>query len=583
MRLNLLLPLIWLFPTSLFALSVSAQQGAKSPVQRGLTYLVDLAPRGQGGGFSVEFSFRGSQTGTSKLVLPLEWDGQQRLYNSVKNLRALSAGVQLRDAEEPHVKVVTHDPGQIIYLRYEVVQDWQGDAVKDGLYNRAIIRGDFFYFVGNAFWVLPDWDEETRVSVELRWKNIPAGWAFGNSFGMSQSRQDLKTTVYDFQKGVFFGGDFRVKTFALKGGPLNVATRGVWKFPDAEFHALAAKLVRAERSFWRDYNFPLFLIVLFPTDDPARVYSGESRTDACVVYASRELETASALKKILAHELFHAWNPNRLGTLDNEGLYWFTEGFTEYYASQLLLRAGLISSEDYLAQYNAVLKAYYTSPARALRNEQIVSDRQKDDDARRQPYLRGNLLAHLWDARIRSATRGKHSLDDLMRDLLKEGRRAGAVLSAAAIDGAARRYLEGGVRADVERYVEAGALIPQPDDLFGPCAESYKVEYAPYDPGFDVSASFEKRIMTGVKPGGEAYKAGLREGQKWLKGGLERDPAVRSELVVEEAGVQKTIRYYPRSADVIRVPQYKLRGDADRAPCVGGPMPGPRGKKRSAK
>jgi predicted metalloprotease with PDZ domain len=94
--------------------------------------------------------------------------------------------------------------------------------------------------------------------------------------------------------------------------------------------------------------------------------------------------------------MFHAWNPARLGTPQNEELYWFTEGFTDYYTSLLLLRAGLISPQDYLIGHNELIKAYLTSAARALPAKQVTLERLTSYEVERVPYQRGSLLASNW-------------------------------------------------------------------------------------------------------------------------------------------------------------------------------------------
>jgi predicted metalloprotease with PDZ domain len=104
---------------------------------------------------------------------------------------------------------------------------------------------------------------------------------------------------------------------------------------------------------------------------------------------------------LFARELFHAWNPQRLGGfeevggVEDERLYWFSEGFTDYYASLLLLRAGLISLDDYLARYNSSIKDYYASPVRLLTAAEMVQKRRTNGDAERLFYQWGCLLAQL--------------------------------------------------------------------------------------------------------------------------------------------------------------------------------------------
>ncbi|MCJ7617326.1 MAG: hypothetical protein MUO43_12405 [Desulfobacterales bacterium] len=67
------------------------------------------------------------------------------------------------------------------------------------------------------------------------------------------------------------------------------------------------------------------------------------------------------LKYLFAHELFHTWNTGKLGVRQNpeQLIYWFSEGFTGYYARLLLLRAGLITIEEYVSDYNDKLIRYY--------------------------------------------------------------------------------------------------------------------------------------------------------------------------------------------------------------------------------
>lgn len=521
--------------------------------QHKLNYTLNSVFNGDVLKFRVDLKFKSDAQRMTKLMLPSAWDGQEQLYNSIKNLRIVSSDTQITDTAEPNIKSITHNANQTLHIQYEVVQDWAGSEVKDGLFNRAILQKNYFYLIGNAFLIHPLWDDEQQISVQLQWENIPKDWTLANSFGMSKHRQSFKTSIEELRKGIYLGGDFRLKPVPVNDKLIYVATRGVWKFTDEEFNSLVGKVMRVERSFWNDNDFSYFLVLLFPTNDSNS--SGESRTNSFVIYASRNAEKPSAFKYHLAHELFHNWNPNRLGGIESEILYWFSEGFTDYYTSLLLLRAGLITFEDYVADYNSALKDYYTSAFRNLSNKQILINRLSNYDAQRQPYQRGNLLAHNWNAQIRAATNGRYSLDDVMRDLFKSASRNGFKLSNTSINHAIRNYLKEGVLQDIERYIENGATISPHKDIIGSCLQMKIVDFAPFDAGFDIEATYPKKIFVGVKEGSNAYRAGIRNGQKWIGGGIERDPNVMAEFVVEESGIRKTIKFYP-AGDKIAVPQF---------------------------
>jgi predicted metalloprotease with PDZ domain len=526
---------------------------SNAAAQHKLNYTLNSVFDGNALKFRVDLKFKCDAHGTTKLILPSAWDGQEQLYNSIKDLHAVSPGIQIGDTAEPNIKSVTHNANQTLHIQYDVVQDWVGSEIKDGLFNRPVLQKSYFYLTGNAFLIYPDWNQEKQISVSLQWKTIPENWTLANSFGKNKLEQSFKTSIEELSKGIYLGGDFRLKPVSVNGKLIYVATRSVWKFSDEEFNSLVGKVMQAQSSFWNDNDFPYFLVLLFPTDDSNS--SGESRTNSFVIYASRNAEKPSEFKYHLAHELFHSWNPKRLGGIESESLYWFSEGFTDYYMSLLLLRAGLITFEDYVADYNKVLKDYYSSPTRNLSNKQILINRLSNYDALRQPYQRGNLLAHNWNAQIRAATNGKYSLDDVMRDLFKSARRNGFRLSNTTINDAMRRYLKEGVLEDIEQFIENGAAISPREDVIGSCLQKTTVDFAPFDAGFDIEATFPNRVFVGVKEGSNAYLAGMRNGQKWVGGGMERDPNVMAELIVDETGARKTIKFYP-VGNKIAIPQF---------------------------
>src|SRR6266545_1463195 len=452
--------LLSLLLAPLFSMSLSQaapprpQPDLKNPGPQDLHYVLELATGGERPLFHVDLYFRGNVDGASELRLPNGWDTQNQLYNAIQDLGATSPETKIAETIRPHVKTITYPANQVVHAQYNVIQDWPGAAVRRGLFNRVILQKDYFYALGTALWVLPDWEWNRSVNVQVQWKNLPREWTLCNSFGANEASQSFQTTLGAFRKGVFLAGDFRVHVLSVRGKPLQIVTRGKWRFPDTEFHSLVKKVTEAERSFWNDDDFPHFVVVLFPTDDSAEVGDGEARTNALSLYFSKDVADTSQMKLLLAHEMFHTWNPNRLGGLKDDSLYWFCEGFTDHYAALLLWRAKIISHTEYIQHCNDVLRRCYTSRCRNYSNERLQAERDSNGEAERQLYVRGNVLALHWDASIRSTTGGKHSLDDLMHELFRAARREDFSLSKDSVDKAARRYLKEGVRQDIDRYAD---------------------------------------------------------------------------------------------------------------------------------
>jgi predicted metalloprotease with PDZ domain len=138
--------------------------------------------------------------------------------------------------------------------------------------------------------------------------------------------------------------------------------------------------------------------------------------------------------ELLAHEYFHNWNikrlrPIELGPFDYEKeLYtkslWIGEGFTDYYAGLLVKRAGLATRDEYLEELTGQIEAVQNTPGRLVTSVDMASydtwikQYRPDENTANMSvnyYPKGAVIAFLLDARIRSATNGKHSLDDAMR------------------------------------------------------------------------------------------------------------------------------------------------------------------------
>jgi predicted metalloprotease with PDZ domain len=147
--------------------------------------------------------------------------------------------------------------------------------------------------------------------------------------------------------------------------------------------------------------------------------------------------------RLFAHELFHAWNvkrirPGPLGPFDyTKEVYtrdlWALEGITSYYEGLLPVRAGLVDPKHLFAEMGKRLKAHRDTPgARVQSAEEASFDAwirhyrpdENSPNVAESYYRRGSLVGWALDLTIRQATRGRRSLDDVMRRLW---RRYGAV------------------------------------------------------------------------------------------------------------------------------------------------------------
>jgi predicted metalloprotease with PDZ domain len=146
-----------------------------------------------------------------------------------------------------------------------------------------------------------------------------------------------------------------------------------------------------------------------------------------------------------------------------------------------------------------------------------------------------------------------------MLGLRLEAKRSKQTLGDASLVGRFTAYTGPVAGADVQKYLNQGEVIPLNGRELGPCAEIADVTVFPYDPGLDLESTLGFRIVTGVKPDGEAYRAGLRDGQQVLEHNeIAPGDTSRTVILVVRAGDQeKRISYYPRG-QAFHVSQFQL-------------------------
>lgn len=140
----------------------------------------------------------------------------------------------------------------------------------------------------------------------------------------------------------------------------------------------------------------------------------------------------------IAHEYFHLFNvkairPLELGPFDYDRenttrLLWFSEGVTVYYEHILLNRAGLMTRGEVLERLGATIARYENAPGRRRQTAALSSvDTWTGFFARGEHaantsisyYDIGCGLGLVLDLRIREASGGRSSLDDVMRTLYR--------------------------------------------------------------------------------------------------------------------------------------------------------------------
>lgn len=490
----------------------------------------------------VDLRFTGEADGETQLELPNSWGGQEKLWRELAGLEVIS-GATISAGDGPAARVLRHAPAVPIHLRYRVLQNWKEGApsANDGNPYRPIIQPKYFHLIGNAAFVVPEIEQD--VSASIRVDGLPEGWSFASDL----EHAGLK--LGQVKSSINVGGDYRIVRDEASG--MRVAIRGEWKFSDSEFLASVAKIAQGHRRFWKDTDAPFLVTVTYlTTPDPGWTsIGGTGLDDAFAFFATPNTEVKS-IARLLAHEGLHTWIPAKIGGLaekDEAAGYWLSEGFTDFYAARLLVAEGSWGPQEFADDLNETLAAYATSKARAFPNARIVTDFWKDQSVQKLPYQRGQLLAILWNARLRAE--GKSDFDDVVHTMRKRAE-AGSKKKSVGLFREVAEELGLNVDDDLREHVEAGVPITLPKDVFAPCGEIVTRQVPNFHRGFDIDATTaNQNVITGTDPASPAYAAGMRDGMQLIRraSGEIGNAELEIDYVVKDGDQERNVRYLPRA------------------------------------
>lgn len=273
---------------------------------------------------------------------------------------------------------------------------------------------------------------EVRLIPSLDWKQTMTGLSALSDGQPHHYRAADYDTLVD---SPIVAGNPAVHRFDVEGKPhylVDVGEAGVWDGGRAAGDL--EKVVRETVRMWGHIPYDRYLFFNLITESGGGL---EHRNSTVVMTSRRSTGTRAAYLgwlSLTSHEFFHAWNvkrlrPVELGPFDYEnenytkGL-WIAEGFTDYYADLLLHRAGVSSESEYLRALSANIESLQASPGRLVQPVDMASYdswikfyRPDENSANSSVsyYTKGHVLAFLLDAKIRRATSGAKTLDDLMR------------------------------------------------------------------------------------------------------------------------------------------------------------------------
>lgn len=204
------------------------------------------------------------------------------------------------------------------------------------------------------------------------------------------------------------------------------------------------KIVKAETAMWGAPEFDSYTFLLHFANDGHSGDGMEHLTSTQVIMAG-ELASPAMYDEALdaiAHEFFHVWNVKRLRPIElgpwdftrpaNTRGLWIAEGITNYYGHLMQRRAGLWDDAKLWTTLTQQIIEVENAPGSRLMSaeESSLSAPFIDDAPHAQQtnlantsisyYPKGEVLGITLDLLIRGRTKGRASLDEVMRQMYQE-------------------------------------------------------------------------------------------------------------------------------------------------------------------
>ena len=419
--------------------------------------------------------------------------------------------------------------------------------------NQAKITSDFAFFTGTELFLEAARHRTSPSTVRFE---LPPEWKIVSA--LKQTSDPMTFTAPDYDTLVDAPtemGKFDLTQFQVEGKPHYLVTTPVGalaKEKAEQFTEMLAKVANAQSSIFGGLPYEKYVYFYFFARPESNASGALEHLNSHVSFAfspNPEFMIGTA-----SHEYFHLWNVKRIRPAEmwpydylreNETpLLWVSEGFTNYYGSVALYRAGLRSRQQFVQSVEGAINGVESNEARAYISpaDSSVSTWAGYDTPVAfgiSYYTQGQNLGALLDLSILHDTNGASRLDDVMRALYRDFYQKGKGFTTEDMIGIVNRLTRRDYRDFYRRYV-SGVEVPPYDTILG---------YAGYQAqttsrksptiGVGLGRSSEGVRITRVVAGGQAAKAGVRVGDIVLSVDgvdLRKDPQALIAKVSEKIG-----------------------------------------------
>lgn len=421
------------------------------------------------------------------------------------------------------------------------------------------IDGHGFSAAGLTFLAIPEGTTPYRILIDWDLSAMGAGATAVSSFGDGTVEVPAGPPVR-LRLAAFMAGPISREPAAPQRTGFAVVWTGDPGFDLRPPMQWTSKLHAWMNSFFQTANDrPYHVFLRF---NPANAGGGVAFPNSFVVTYGAGV-TGESMKHILPHEMTHTWTANDLGK-------WYDEGSAVYYQALLPWRAGLITTEQYLDDINKTASRYYTNAEIDAPEAKIIPNFFSNMWLNTLAYDRGALYFAALNGKLRRASGGKRSIDDLIRAMVHKARAGEAIAEDTWVTLLQKEIGDDAVA--LHRSMMQGGIVRPESDDYGPCFQREIKKVRRYELGFNPKSMPDgKKQVEGLVEGSEAAKAGLKNGDivtypVITTEGVRRDPDATITMQVFRESGSTTITFLPRGV-ALDIPQWKRMPGISDAAC----------------
>ncbi|HEX8174928.1 MAG TPA: PDZ domain-containing protein [Pyrinomonadaceae bacterium] len=414
--------------TPLFLVIVAASQPviARQATQPRISYKIRVDPSDLSG-FAVEMRVRGAGD-TVRIAMASHPEYDDRFWRYVEGLSAEARGARLTVTREEDTLWRIEAASNDLTVKYRIHLPPQTTQTRAAWRPFLSPTGGLVGDMHSLMYVVGATSTPARVTLD-----IPGGWAIASGLERTNDPRTFSASSVELLlDSPIVIGQFRRWDFKVNGAQHTVVYLQQPNAATFDTVAFVAGIRRLVGEALKLFGKPPYRSYTFIYQDGA--FGALEHLNSVTIGADSQ-HLARGLTDVFeetAHEYFHAWNLMRVRPVERVGVryrpaeptgeLWWSEGVTIYFSDLLLRRAKLpVSEPTRVARLEREIAEYLQTQSYSRISAERAS-RTNDDPAALgddyvNVYLQGELLGTMLELMIREATRGRRSLDDVMRNL----------------------------------------------------------------------------------------------------------------------------------------------------------------------